>query len=98
VPCDAPHLPHQLVAQLGAAVARTGASAAFAVTRDTEGRQHPQPVFCLLQSGLADDLQHHLATGGRRVREWLERQQAVAVAFEDAEAFGNFNTPQDLLR
>jgi molybdopterin-guanine dinucleotide biosynthesis protein A len=98
VPCDAPHLPDQLVARLGAAVTRSGASAAYAATLDAEGRQRPQPVFCLLQASLADDLQHHLQAGERRVRGWLERHQAVAVPFDDAEAFGNFNTPQDLQR
>lgn len=55
-----------------------------------------QPVFCLVRQALTDDLADYLAAGERRFGGWLARLQTEVVAFEDAAAFANINTPEDL--
>jgi molybdopterin-guanine dinucleotide biosynthesis protein A len=96
VPCDSPCLPGDLVARL--AQGRAGARGAV-VQRDlgAEGVRL-EPVCCLLEVALADDLAGYLAAGGRKVEAWLLRH-ATPVRFDrpgDAEAFANFNTLADL--
>ncbi len=93
VPCDAPRLPIDLVGRLAAGVeTKPGA----VVQRD-DGRL--EPVCCLLSTALADDLANYLAGGGRKVEGWIARH-AAPVRFdrpEDAAAFANLNTPDDLI-
>lgn len=86
VPCDAPALPRDLVARLQAA-----RRAAVAVVG---GRV--QPLFCLLPTDRAPSLAAYLKRGGRKVEAWLEEVGVARVAFDDAAAFANINTPQDL--
>jgi molybdopterin-guanine dinucleotide biosynthesis protein A len=97
VPCDAPRLPEDLVARLAAAV--TAPAAGAVVQREVPGRGLCiEPVCCLLPVAAADDLAAYLAGGGRRVEPWLLRH-ARPVRFdraEDAQAFANFNTLDDL--
>ena len=90
VPCDSPRLPVDLFARLAAGVG--DASGAVVL------RERLEPVCCLLSTALADDLERYLADGGRKVEGWVA-QHAVPVKFdrpEDAEAFANVNTPEDL--
>jgi molybdopterin-guanine dinucleotide biosynthesis protein A len=97
VPCDAPKLPPDLVARLASGIEseETGA----VVQREVAGRGlRIEPVCCLLPVTAADDLAHHLASGGRKVESWLLRH-ARPVRFDrpdDAQAFDNFNTLDDL--
>ncbi len=91
VPCDSPRLPVDLFARLAAGVG--DASGAVVL------RERLEPVCCLLSTALADDLERYLADGGRKVEGWVARH-AVPVKFdrpEDAEAFANVNTPEDLV-
>ena len=90
VPCDSPRLPVDLVARLAAGLG----DAPGAVVQ----RGRLEPVCCLLSTALADDLARYLAEGGRKVEGWVALQ-AVPVVFdrgEDADAFANVNTPEDL--
>lgn len=89
VPCDAPLLPLDLVARLAAALG--DAPAAHAVTADG-----PQPTFLLCRRDHAAALDAYLASGRRSIRGWLETIGAVGVVFEDASAFANINTPEEL--
>lgn len=91
VPCDAPHLPLDLVARLAQAAARAQTPAALAVAN---GRR--QPAMCLLHTSLADDLTDYLNAGNRKLDGCLARWQACEVLFDDADAFRNFNTPEQL--
>ena len=98
VPCDAPRLPTDLVERLARGLAgRDGA----VVQRDLGAAGvRLEPVCCLLSTSLADDLAHCLAGGGRKVEAWLGRH-AAPVRFDrpdDAGAFANINTPDDLAR
>jgi molybdopterin-guanine dinucleotide biosynthesis protein A len=88
-PCDAPHLPLDLVARLQA-----GRGNALAALPVAAGRA--QPTFCLVHASTADSLAAYLARGERRMLGWLQAQQAASVDFDDVAAFANFNTPADL--
>lgn len=92
VPCDSPFLPADLVVRLRAALAAHGAQ--IAVARTPDG---PHPVFCLCQRELHASLRDYLAAGGRKIDRWYGALRAVEVPFDDqAQAFGNINTRDDL--
>jgi molybdopterin-guanine dinucleotide biosynthesis protein A len=95
VPCDTPRFPENLVATLAAAAG--DARAVVAVTEEAGERQR-QSVFCLLKADLQADLAAYLAEGGRKIERWLERQGCVDVLFDDADAFFNANTIDELRR
>lgn len=101
VPCDAPWFPTDLVQRLAAAATTAHAVAAVATTRDADGTAQPQPVFCLVQVALRDDLQAFIAAGGRRAGEWLRAHGAAQALFDgpgEYVAFFNANTLDDLAR
>ncbi|GBG15317.1 molybdopterin-guanine dinucleotide biosynthesis protein A [Novimethylophilus kurashikiensis] len=91
-PCDSPFLPSDLVARLSAALKKDNAQLAAA---KTEGQLHP--VFCLCRQDLLPSLTAFLDAGGRKMSDWLATLKLVEVNFDDeAEAFMNINTPQEL--
>lgn len=90
-PCDAPLLPNDLIGRLSAALAISDAPAAAA---STDGRL--QPTFLLCRREVLAGLEGYLAEGGRSIHGWLERIGTVPVAFADAGAFANINTPGEL--
>lgn len=101
VPCDTPRFPPDLARRLADGLARQpGAQIAMALAPDGEGRLRRQPVFCLLHTGLRGSLRQFLASGGRRVGEWLEPFGPALVSFDtaadDPAAFANANTPDEL--
>jgi len=88
VPCDTPLLPLDLYTKLDAALTDTPqAKAAYVVCDDG---QHP--LCCLLQPSVSGSLGHFLDTGHGSVLSWLEQLNAVAVHFDQIDAFRNFNT------
>jgi molybdopterin molybdotransferase len=95
-PCDSPFLPPDLAARLLAALQAQDADLAFAVTRELGQRPQPHPVFCLVKAALLPVLSQYLAEGGRRMDGWYKDLKAVEVPFEDADAFRNINTLDEL--
>jgi molybdenum cofactor guanylyltransferase len=93
VPCDSPRFPLDLVARLAQAIG--DAPVAIATTTE-QGQVQRQPVFCLISRMLAGDLQSFVAEGGRKIEHWLARHGCVDVAFDDASAFFNANTLDEL--
>ncbi len=91
VPCDAPYLPADLVAQLAVA-----AQARAAVSACARAGGRLQPVLALVRTNTADRLAHSIAAGERAMHRWLESLHAVTVDFADAAAFRSINTPVDL--
>jgi molybdopterin-guanine dinucleotide biosynthesis protein A len=92
VPCDSPFLPHDLVPRLRDALEGAGADLAVART----GRQ-PHPVFCLCRRRLLPHLTAYLASGGRKIDAWYAVLQVAEASFDDeADAFTNINTPEEL--
>lgn len=95
VPCDAPNFPTDLVARLAAGLTAQQTSIAMAATRGPHGLQ-TQPVFCLMRTDLKDALLAYLHSGQRQVERWVTQQPCATVLFDDAEAFANANTLQEL--
>jgi molybdopterin-guanine dinucleotide biosynthesis protein A len=94
VPCDSPRLPADLVVRLHRALEAESAELAVARCGDRVHR-----AFCLLRRELLPRLDAFLATGERRVGLWHASLKVAEVAFDDeAAAFGNINTPEELAR
>ena len=94
VPCDSPLLPADLATRLAEPLAGPVAPPlAMATTADG-----PQPVFALLHRSLAPALAAALAAGERGVQRFARAQGAAEVRFDDASAFADADTPEDLTR
>lgn len=97
VPCDTPNFPLDLAERLGAAALAAGVPVATAATREN-GQTRAQPVFSLVHAQLLESLVAYLHAGERKILPWLQRHRAAEVVFDDAAAFHNANTLEDLLR
>jgi molybdopterin-guanine dinucleotide biosynthesis protein A len=97
VPCDTPDFPPDLVARLAAGLEAEGAELALAASAEPGGLR-TQPVFCLLRADLAGSLADFLQRGERKVDAWTAGHRSAVVAFDDAAAFFNANTPAELER
>jgi len=87
-PVDTPFLPRDQAGRL------TRAQAPIALAATEDGLH----ATCGLWSvALADPLAAALAGGMRRVQDFAAAQGAVRVVFDDAAAFANINTPDDLI-
>jgi molybdopterin-guanine dinucleotide biosynthesis protein A len=95
VPCDTPNFPADLVARLADALARDDAEIAMAATQDADGVQ-VQPVFCLMRATLMESLVRFTQSGQRKIDRWTAQHRCVSVLFDDASAFFNANTPDEL--
>lgn len=93
LPCDLPLVPADLFDRLTAALG-PGDGGVFVRSRDGV-----HPLCAVLRVGLAADLSGRLATGEHPpVREWLAAARARALVFDEASAFLNVNTREDLER
>lgn len=95
VPCDSPLFPTDLVQRLVDAMAAEDADLALAATIEA-GAAQTQPVFCLMRTRLAPSLADFLLAGQRKIDRWTAGQRQAVVLFEDAGAFFNANTLEDL--
>jgi molybdopterin-guanine dinucleotide biosynthesis protein A len=104
VPCDSPLFPLDLLSRLGAALVADQSQIAMAmapeVQADGSTLLRPQPVFCLMRTDLADDLQAFIDGGGRKIGAWAAGHRPIKVGFDapgdDTRAFANTNTPDEL--
>ncbi|AQH00315.1 molybdenum cofactor guanylyltransferase [Burkholderia sp. KK1] len=95
-PCDAPFVDEHLGAALMHALDAKRADIAYVATVDASGEVSAHPVFALLRTSLADDLDAWLDAGERKVRAWYARHTAAEVRFHDERAFYNINDLQQL--
>ena len=95
-PCDTPFLPVDLVERLACAIEADDAALAIPVTVDADGRRQLQPVFCMMPVTAAASLRAYLDAGQRRIETWVTGQRLAQVLFDDAAAFANLNTLDDL--
>ena len=93
VPCDTPFLPDDLIPRLLDAQAKNETEAAVA---KVDGRR--QPAIALYRRDVLPKLDEYLASGGRKVNDWLDTLQLSEVAFDHAHDFDNINTQEDLAR
>ncbi|SEH95453.1 molybdenum cofactor guanylyltransferase MobA [Paracoccus alkenifer] len=88
---DTPFFPRDLAARLA------GVQAPVAMAT-CEGQDHP--AFAAWDVALREDLRAALASGTRRMRDWMDAQGAARVEFaagpEGADPFFNVNAPADL--
>jgi molybdopterin-guanine dinucleotide biosynthesis protein A len=97
VPCDSPCFPPDLVARL-AQVAQAAAARVAMPQTLRQGQPHPEPVFCLLHRSLRESLAASLATGQHGVQRWARQQACAMLPCDDAKAFANANTLDELRR
>lgn len=90
-PCDAPFVDENLGHALQQSLDENNADIAYAATVEPSGERLAHPVFALVRTTLADDLDTWLAAGERKVRAWYARHKAVQVPFHDDRAFYNIN-------
>jgi molybdenum cofactor guanylyltransferase len=97
IPCDTPNFPLDLVERLACALEDDDADLSMAATREA-GALMPQPVFCLLKATLLESLVQYLNAGQRKIDRWTAQHRMVTVVFDDAAAFDNANTVEELQR
>jgi molybdenum cofactor guanylyltransferase len=93
-PCDAPFVPLDLVAQLAAAMAASGAP--IAVARSAHGIE---PMFALWSERAQAEIAAEMARGEASPRGIMARLKAAQVAFaaeRGQDPFANLNSPDDL--
>ncbi|MDE2297140.1 MAG: molybdenum cofactor guanylyltransferase MobA [Burkholderiales bacterium] len=102
VPCDSPRFPTDLVQRLAHALEAAGAEIAMAATRDVAAVDaagaplQVQPVFCLMKTELIESLVRYTQSGQRKIDRWTALHRCVEVPFDDAQAFANANTTDEL--
>ncbi len=101
VPCDSPLFPTDLVTRLADALVQAKADIAMVSIQEQDKRNgqwgwRKQPVFCLLRATLLPGLSTFITEGGRKIEAWTASQTTVAVPFDDAHAFTNTNTLEQL--
>jgi molybdopterin-guanine dinucleotide biosynthesis protein A len=97
VPCDTPNFPLDLVERLAQALESEHADIAMAATREN-GDVMAQPVFCFLKAELLESLVRYLHAGERKIDRWTAQHRVATVVFDDASAFDNANTIDELRR
>jgi len=95
VPCDSPFFPLDFVQRLALAICEHDADIAIAATFD-HGTARVHPVFCLMKRISTDSLRQFMQSGQRKVETWASLLRRVDVLFDDAEAFTNVNTLDEL--
>ncbi|MCZ2496679.1 molybdenum cofactor guanylyltransferase [Xylophilus sp. Kf1] len=96
VPCDSPLFPTDLVSRLARATADAGARVAMAATVRPNGGTDAQPVFMLVHRSLRRSVVDALERDEHQVRRWAKSQACATAVFDDAAAFANANTVEDL--
>lgn len=109
VPCDSPFLPNNLVEKLAQALIENQVQLAVVCAPNEESEaatnlesksehstMRAQPVFALMESGLASHLHAFLENGGRKITAWYASLRVTEVAFVDAASFRNINTLEEL--
>ena len=91
VPCDTPFLPDDLIARLFAAASANATEAAVAVAA---GRR--QPAIALYHKSVLPSLDAYLDSGGCKVAGWQNTLNLSEVVFDNADAFININSLEDL--
>ena len=95
MPSATPLFPHDVVQRLAAAAQAQGADIAMAATLEG-GVLQVQPVFCLLKTELVESLTRFIHGGQRKIDKWTAQHRCVEVPFDDAHAFSNANTMDEL--
>lgn len=93
---DTPFFPADLVARLQEEGEGMAHPLVLAATPDAERGRARHPTFGLWPVALREDLRAALNDGLRKVVLWTETHGGREAVFDDADAFFNVNTPEDL--
>ena len=95
-PCDSPLLPTDLAEKMAHQLEDDDLELVFASSKEDDGKTWSQPVFCLMKSNLQDSLNAFLSKGDLKIDRWFKELHSATVVFENAQAFANVNTPEEL--
>ena len=95
-PCDSPLLPIDLASQLVKEMVAGDYQLVYASCKEADGKIWAQPVFCLMQANLQASLESFLHKGDLKIDRWFKELRSSTVVFDDAQAFANVNTPEEL--
>jgi molybdopterin-guanine dinucleotide biosynthesis protein A len=95
-PCDSPLFPEDLGAKLASELDRNDLDLVYACSKEADGKVWAQPVFCLMRANLQDSLNSFLSKGDLKIDRWFKELKSGTVIFDDAQAFANANTPEEL--
>ena len=90
VPCDTPFLPDNLIRCLRSAITPT----TEVVVAVADGQR--QPTIALYRKDVLPKLDAYLDSGARKVGDWLNTLRVSEVVFENAAAFVNINSLDEL--
>ena len=68
----------------------------YASSQESDGKVWSQPVFCLMRADLLESLERFLQKGDLKIDRWFNELRSGTVIFNDANAFANVNTPEEL--
>ncbi|QWE24202.1 molybdenum cofactor guanylyltransferase [Polynucleobacter sp. AP-Elch-400A-B2] len=95
-PCDSPLLPADLAEKMARQLEDNDLELVFASSKEDDGKIWSQPVFCLMKSDLQHSLHNFLSKGDLKIDRWFKELRSGTVVFENAQAFANVNTPEEL--
>jgi molybdopterin-guanine dinucleotide biosynthesis protein A len=95
-PCDSPLLPVDLASKLAEELEQKQLDLVYASSKESDGKVWAQPVFCLMRANLQESLATFLQKGDLKIDRWFKELKSGTVIFDDAKAFANINTPEEL--
>ena len=95
-PCDSPLFPEDLATKLASELERANLDLVYASSKEADGKVWAQPVFCLMRANLQDSLVSFLDKGDLKIDRWFKELKSGTVIFDNAQAFANANTPEEL--
>lgn len=95
-PCDSPMLPLDLASRMASEMEQGNYQLVYASSKESDGKIWAQPVFCLMRANLQEHLEIFLQKGDFKIDRWFKELRCGTIVFEDALAFANVNTPEEL--
>lgn len=92
LPADIPAIPENYIARMMGKLNEEQYDLCVATDRDGK----VQPVYALIPTLLADNLEDSLQKGHNKTMQWLSEHKPCFCQFDDPQDFFNINTPSDL--
>jgi molybdopterin-guanine dinucleotide biosynthesis protein A len=89
-------LPTDLAEKMVLALEQNNLELVYASSKEADGKIWAQPVFCLMRNDLQESLNIFLSKGDLKIDKWFKELQSGTVVFDNAQAFSNVNTPEEL--
>jgi molybdopterin-guanine dinucleotide biosynthesis protein A len=95
-PCDSPLLPTDLAEKMANELEEKNLDLVYASSQEANEKIWAQPVFCLMKRTLQASLDTFLSKGDLKIDRWFKDLRSGTVVFDNAQAFANVNTPEEL--